>query len=235
MAVDLEYAPAEGFQRVAQTCPRQRVAPVAATLLARRQRPAILLEAVAVDDRGEVAEPVPRSDHHALPDHPLLGLAVAEHDERMDAETAHPRPEGDPESHGEALAERTRRRLETWQAGHIGMTLQPTVARIECRELLDREVPAQCQHHVEPDRRVALRQDESVTLGPVRLIWTDPQHAEVEGDQQVHGRQRAADVSRAAVRHRVDHEHPAPSGELPQVDLWTVSPEVRQRQRIGRT
>src|SRR3989304_1240937 len=56
-------------------------------------RPAVLLQPVLIHDRGEVAQAVPGGHVHRLPDHALLALTVAEHDEGVTAQPAHPRAE----------------------------------------------------------------------------------------------------------------------------------------------
>ena len=144
-------------------------------------------------------------------------------------------PEGDPQSDREALAERAGRRLEARQAGHVRVALEPAVARVERGELLDREVAAQRHRHVQADGRVALREDEPVALGPVRLVGADAQDPEEEGEEHVHRRQRPADVAGAAVGDRFDDEQTATAGEIGEIDLWFGSPVRRQRHRTGRT
>ena len=88
------------------------------------------------------------------------------------------------------------------------------MGRVEGRQLLDREVAAEGHRGVQADRRVALRQDEPVAVGPGRLVGPDPQDVEVEGRQHVRRGQRTAEVAGPGVVDGLDDLDPDPPGDL---------------------
>src|SRR5205085_1564814 len=78
---------------------------------------------------------------------------------------------------------------------HVGMALQARVDLVERLELLDGEVAALGQHGVEGDGGVTFGEDEAVALGPVGALGVDAHDLEVEGHEDVGGRERATQVA----------------------------------------
>ena len=101
------------------------------------------------------------------------------------------------------------------QPGHVRVALEPRVGAVEGQQLLDREVAAQRHRRVQPDRGVALGQDEAVAVRPGGLVGSDPQLVEVQRGQHVGGRQRAAQVPGAGVVDGPDHLDPDPARRPP--------------------
>src|SRR6476661_9288538 len=62
MPVDFNAAPPQLFEYAAQVDARPRVAPVAAMNLIDRKHPAELLQAIPVEDRGQITQLVSRGD-----------------------------------------------------------------------------------------------------------------------------------------------------------------------------
>ena len=109
VAVDLDHAPAEGLEHGGQVDPEPRIATVAAVGQRRLGggRQAELLETVAVDDRRQVRQLVPRRDLDRLPDHAFLDLSVTQHHPGMEVLLAQLGPKRHADPDRQALTQRT--------------------------------------------------------------------------------------------------------------------------------
>jgi hypothetical protein len=74
---------------------------------------------------------------------------------------------------------------------------------------------------------VPFGQDEPVAVGLPRVVRVDPQPGEVQGDQQVHRRERAADVAGLLRGNGVYHQPAALTGE--HFQLWDVHLVIAHR------
>ena len=70
----------------------------------------------------------------------------------------------------EALAEGAGRDLDTMCVADLGMARRARSPLAKLFEIFELEaIPGEIQHAVEQDRRVARRQHETITIGPVRI------------------------------------------------------------------
>src|SRR4051812_45489187 len=77
---------------------------------------------------------------------------------------------------------------------HIRVPLQSGMRRIKRVELRDREVASHREHGIERDRGVPLAENEAVPLRPIGVTGIDVHLIEVERDEGVRRRERAAEV-----------------------------------------
>ena len=169
---------------------------------------AALAEAVDVDDRGQVPQPVVGGLVQRLPDGALGGLAVPAQDPhpvRQLVEVLARQRDADP----------VRQPLTERAGGHVdprqhrrGMALQPGAEPpVPGHQLLVGDDPGRLEHRVQQRRRVPLGEDQVVVGRVVRLLPVVP---EVPGHQhrhQVggrHARGRVAGPGRGAAPDRID-------------------------------
>jgi hypothetical protein len=182
-----------------------------------------LLQLVVVDDDDQIVEAIAWGNEGGLPDLTLLALAVAEHDECPRVAAGEAASEGDADAGRDAHPERACRHVEAGQAGHVGVALQPGAKLVEGQDLLHREVPAQGKGSVETDRRMTLREDEAIAIGPVGFVGADTHHAEIEGRQDLGRRQRPAQVACLGLVYAADHtDSDTPGGFLQACDFHRV-------------
>src|SRR3984893_2395010 len=93
--VNLETTPAKFFEYASQIYPRPRVTAIAPMLFIDGKHPTELLQAIPVQNSGQVSELVSRCDVQGLPNHPLLQFAIPEHDKGMKLLTSHPGTQGE--------------------------------------------------------------------------------------------------------------------------------------------
>src|ERR1700722_3466753 len=84
MSIDLENAPTEFFEYGLEVDVSPGIAPVSTVLFARSKQPAELLQAVPIENRGQIPELVPGSDMQGFPNHSFLEFAVTHHDKSME-------------------------------------------------------------------------------------------------------------------------------------------------------
>ncbi len=131
-------------------------------------------------------------------------------DERR-AETIAEEALGDGHADGvrEALAERTGRGLDADGVAGLGMTRRERTERAKRLQVFELEaVPAQVQHRVLEDRRVAVGQNEAVAVRPVRVGRVVAYHPAVEHVSERSEGHRRALVPALGVQWRV-HGEPA--------------------------
>src|SRR3990172_4209057 len=138
VAVDLLHLPAEGAPLIGERLLAHDV-----------DDEAVVLDAVAVDDRREVGEAVVRRRHRRLPALALIQLAVAE--EAVDAVVApvEPRRQALADRGGKPLAERAARHLDAGDGPGLAVALQAAVQLAERKQLLEGEVAALGEEGVE--------------------------------------------------------------------------------------
>jgi hypothetical protein len=99
------------------------------------------------------------------------------------------------------------------------MTLQPRSTLIKGFELFNGEKSSQRHRGVLPDGGMAFGKNKAVPLGPSRFFRPDIHDAEVERDQQVHGREWPSHVAGAASRHGADRQ---PASSLSQCFQFVI-------------
>nr|WP_265584382.1 hypothetical protein [Streptomyces antimycoticus] len=140
---------------------------------------------VAVDDGDQPSQPVVCGAQGRFPDLSLVQLSVAEQDERgvrAPLEAAAQRHAG---PGGQSVAERAGAEVDPGDAGHVRVVAEGVpqagvfveFGRVE-------EVPVG-QQRVQRGRRVALAEEETVAVGPVRFTAPQPHHPVVEGGQDL--------------------------------------------------
>src|SRR5207244_13431021 len=99
----------------------------------------------------------------------------------------------------ERQAERTRRHLDAWRLLHDGVSLELTAEFPESHEVFDREVARLRHRRVDHRRGVALADDETVPIGPGRVLRVVPHYAEVKRGRDIDGREGASRVTGVGV------------------------------------
>ncbi len=159
-------------------------------------------DAIVVVDADQLAEPLVAGEGARFVRNPLHQVAVGAQEVRMmiDDRVARPVEQrrelrlGDRHPHrvADALAERSRRRLDPRREAELGMARRAAAPLPELLDFIQRQViPGEIEHRVEQHAGVAARQHEAVTVGPVGMggIETQmplPQHPSEWG--QRHGR-----------------------------------------------
>ena len=198
VAVDLDRVPAErlGARRVRVEIPAHH-------------RLAALAEPVDVDDRGEVVEAVVRCVLERLPHRALRHLAVA-------AQHPHPgrqllellRGERHADADREPLPERAGRDVDPGDERRR-MALEHARVLAVVEEVLVGDDAGCAVDRVQERRRVALREDEPVVRGALRVGEVEAQVAVHEDGHQIrrgHGRRRVPRLRSRAHPHGVDPE-----------------------------
>src|SRR5580704_16665137 len=106
--VNLEATPAKFFEYASQIYPRPRVTAVASMLFIDCQHPTELLQAIPVQNSGQISEFVSRRDVQSLPNHPFLQFAIPKHDKGMKLLTSHPGTQSEAQADRQPLPKRTR-------------------------------------------------------------------------------------------------------------------------------
>src|SRR2546426_931806 len=88
------------------------------------------------------------------------------------------------------------------------MALEPGVDLVKRVELGDREVTAERQDTVQANRGMALGEDESVAIRPVRTLRINAQDVEIQRGQYVGRGQRTAEVASLGAVDRLDDQAP---------------------------
>src|SRR5262245_2809105 len=177
------------------------------------------LDPVVVEDDGEVVEGMAwlaqlRRGHGRLPHLALLDLAVAQDAVHARRRARVLEPQGRAGGDRQPLAERSRGGLDPRQRGAVGMPLERAAQLAQGDEQVLREVAGLGHSGVLRRHTMALGEDETVALGPVRPLGIVAHAAEVEGHDQVDDRERAARMPRARVREHADDLDPAVAGDL---------------------
>ncbi len=172
-------------------------------------RLATLAEPVDVDDRREVVELEVRSVLERLPHRALGHLAVAAqhpHAARQALEVL--RGERHPDADRKALAERARRDVDP-RDGRCRMALEHAPERPVLEDLLVGDDARCAEDRVEKGRRVALREDEPVVRGALRVVEVEAEVAVDEDGREVgcgHRGRRMPRLRGSAHAHGVDAE-----------------------------
>ena len=126
----------------------------------------------------------------------------------------HARREREADREREPLALRARRVLDAGRGPQLRMALEAAVQLAERQQLVDGEESAFRQGRV-PDRAgVALAEDESVPIGPGRILRIDAEDVEVESRDNVRRRHGAAGMATLGVVRHPDDVFPEGHGLL---------------------
>ena len=181
--VDLGNVPAEGAPLVGERLE-------AVGLL----RAGALLEAVAVDDHGEVGELAVAGEHAGFPVAAFLQFAVAGHHENAPGGAADLAGDRHADRDRHAVAERPGIGLDAGQVVAVGVAVQSRQRAHIGRQQVTRKVARFGKGGVEGAGAVALAHDEAVAVRRPRLGGVVAEHAEIEGRQYIRYREIAAGV-----------------------------------------
>ena len=190
VAIDLDDVPAEGAPLV-----RQRLEIVGLG------DGGALLQAVAVDDQGQVGELAVAGGHRRLPVAAFLQLAVAGDDEGAEIGAVHLPGDGDADRDRQAVAERPGIGLDAGNVVAVRMAVQLRQRLHVGGQHIERDEAGLGQRRVERAGAVALAQDEAVAAGIARPLRIVAQHAEIEGRQNVGDRHVAAGMAKLRLEH----------------------------------
>ena len=183
----------------------------------RQRRGAVDGDVVVVVEVDELPEPELSRDRRRLVGDALHQVAVRA--DRIDvvvddlvvravvALGEEPLRDGEADAVGEALAERTGRRLDPRRVMHLRVTRRERLPLAEALQLLEREVVAgQVQRRVLEDARVPGREDEAIAVRPLRIRRIDLHHLAVEEVRQRSERHRRAGMARVRLLHRIHRQ-----------------------------
>src|SRR5205807_2474215 len=143
---------------------RLPVVPWRQAVLYRLTRPAVLLQAVEVQDGGQIIGFVPGGDESRLPNLALLALAVTYHHPAMPAFAQSFRANSHTQSWRQSLPQRAGGHVETRQARHVGVALQARVDGVEGHQLFTGEVASGGHCRIQGNGGMTLREDEAVAV-----------------------------------------------------------------------
>ena len=154
--------------------------------------PAVYLQAVMVENNGEVIELIMGGGHCGLPYLTLLALAVADHGVHLIALAAvlcgHSHAYGD----GYTLTERAGAGIDAGSFILVRMPLQVTSELTQSHKLLLREEALVCQHRVKRGAAMPLAQNETVSIRHLRMGGVYVHYVIIQRDQLVNARQGTA-------------------------------------------
>jgi hypothetical protein len=162
-----------------------------------------LLEPVAVDDDGEPVQFVLGGGHHRLPVAALLQFAVADEHVRAAPGDVELGRQGMAHGDGQAVAQRSGVGLDAADLRAVGVAVERRQGLEEGGQFLDRQEAEGGERGVEDAGDVALGQDEAVAVRVVDGVRGDVEHRPVQGGENVHCGQIAADVPRVGVVHQL--------------------------------
>ena len=182
MTIHLDRLPAEGLELRADVIETGYVTNVA-----------VNLQVVVVDDGNEIVKMVVGGEHGRFPDLPLLDFAVAEQreDAALGAAVAllvNAHAERDARGNREPLAKRSGRDLDTGKLLGIGVTLQTAVQLAQREQFVFGNIAELGERGVEHGRRMALRENEVIAFGMLRIGFGIVHHAaKIERGDDVRG------------------------------------------------
>ncbi len=180
-----------------------------------RRRPEA--DVVRVVEADQPAEPEMPGERGRLVGDAFHQVAVAREHERsvvhdlvpgpVEARRQVPLGDRHPDGVAEALAERTRRGLDTGRVAVLGVPGRLAAKLPEQLELVERQVVArEVQQAVEQRRAVAGGEHEAVAVGPVRARRAVPHRPQEQRVADRRGAEREARVARVGLLHGVDRE-----------------------------
>src|SRR3990172_2218175 len=189
------------------------VRPVAVVGVAEVIGEAVVLDVVAVDDRDEVVGAVVAGGHRRLPGLAFFAVAVAEH--AVHAVVAPVQPPGQrlADSEGETHPQRPGGHLDAGRVLHHGVPLQAAAQLAERQQFVRGEVAGFGHGAVDEWCGVTLADDEPVAVRPLGVAGIVPHQAEVEGGQDLNGRERAGGVAGLRLQRHADDVTPDASGD----------------------
>ena len=153
---------------------------------------AVDLQAVPVDEDGEVIQVIVGGGHEGLPDLALLQLAVAAEDEDTGVLAQELGAQRHAVGDGDALAQGAGGGVHAGELLGVGMALEPGVELTEGHELLPGEEALLRQHAVVAGGDMALGEDEAVPVLPVGVGGVHPHGVIESAHGELHCGERAA-------------------------------------------
>ena len=160
-----------------------------------------LLDLVIVHDGGQVVRLVIIGHPGHLPDLPLFDLAVTQQDPGVEVLAEPLRRQSHAERRAGPRPQRAGGHVDAGGLGHVRVALHAGVDRVVGVDLFERKEALEGQRGVQGYAAMALGEDETIPIGPLRVCGVHAEHLEVEGDDGLHHGQRAADVARPRLNH----------------------------------
>src|ERR1035437_3030226 len=150
---------------------------------------------VPVNDRNQRSGLEVTSGHRCFPHLTLGQFSVTEKAIGAVRSTLHSSGERLPQRDRQPVTQRTRTEVDARHLAHVGMVSEDAAeAGVTVKERRIKESDV-CKHWVEPDRRVAFAQHESVPVEPTGIARLISQLGVIESDDQLGRRQRPAVVA----------------------------------------
>ena len=150
--------------------------------------------------------------HSGLPHLALLDLAVAQQGVYTVILLISLARQSHAHSGGDALAQGAGGHIHALDVAHLGMAGHFTLNGAEQLQILHGEKALQSQVGIERGGTVPLGQHEAVPVGVPGIGGINPHHMTVQGGNDVHGGQGAADVAGGRVVHHVHRQQAGTGG-----------------------
>ena len=134
-------------------------------------RSTVDLKTVYVHRNAEIVELIMCGKHRRLPHLPLGKLAIAEESIDIDVLPEILCPFCHPCRRRNPLPERARGHIDTQREVHIRMSLEARANMTQCQEFVHREESTICECCIEAGSNMPLRENETVTIRIVRILW----------------------------------------------------------------
>src|SRR5262249_52782974 len=138
---------------------------------------------VEIDDGAKIGKLLLAGEHRGFPYAPFIAFAVAQQDEDAIVAPGEASGQGQAIANGEPMAEGARRRFDTGNALRAWMLGKLAAIIVEGRQGLGRSEAALGEDSIKGERRMALGQDETITVLGERVRRIDLQDRPIEHGQ----------------------------------------------------